>query len=138
MDDNEQCEMGECRRRDRWHCASLANWDALRGSPWGDDSDAARLRYLASMTGEEANWLAQIAETNLRTGGWQGVKTDEGGFEDGPPWDENQVQWRATARDFLTRREHDPDAPLTEGMILYALHDLSKELAWYRGWCPLG
>jgi len=139
MDDNEMCASGECRERDRWYCASLANWrDATSLPPWAVETTEGRVRYLASMTGEEASWLAEVAETNLRTGWWQGVKTDEGGFEDGPPWNENEVQWRATARDFLTRRQHDPGAALTEGMVLYALYDLTHELAWYRGWCPRG
>lgn len=88
------------------------------------------------MDAREALWLASAAADNLRRGAWQGVKTNEGGFEDGPPWDEGEAQWRATARDFLHRRQLRPDAPLTEGMVHYALNDLARELAWYRGWCP--
>ena len=88
------------------------------------------------MDAREALWLASAAADNLRRGAWQGVKTNEGGFEDGPPWDEGEAQWRATARDFLHRRQLRPDAPLTVGMVHYALNDLARELAWYRGWCP--
>jgi len=133
----EFCEHGKCVQRDRWACGQDADWEDASGrAPWGDDTAAAKLAYLASMTLTEQSDLAEIAEHNLDTGWWQGVATRNGGWEDGGPWDQRQVQWRATARDYLNRRLADPAAGLTEGMLRYALYDLCRELAWLRNWCP--
>lgn len=87
------------------------------------------------MTEAEHRELARLAEAHLDDGYWQGFKSSNGGFEDGPPWDEAEAMWRSAARDFMERRAAGV-WELTEGMIWGASYDLCRELAWLRGWCP--
>jgi hypothetical protein len=141
MDDDAELEacdrFGICRERDRWYCQSLVDWEVSKGrSVWGDDGDeGARLRYLAAASATELAWLAQMAHDNLDSGGWEGFKSPNGGFLDGPPLSEKDIQWWAAAADFMERYERG-EMWLTEGMLRHASWDLCRELTWYRRWCP--
>ena len=104
--------------------------------PWGNDADEGPHPYLATMTSEEQIELAEIAAMDLDEGSWQGYAAQNGGWLEGGPIDEIEERWRATARDFMTRFEAG-ERSLTEGMVAYAAHDLARELAWVRGWCPM-
>ena len=87
------------------------------------------------MSADEQSKLAATAFWSLDTGCWQGVTTKNGGWEDGPAYDEQERGWRGTARDFIERYAAG-DHHLTEGMLRYAHYDLARELANLRGWCP--
>lgn len=87
------------------------------------------------MDEEERGQLAEIVYGNINTGYWQGCATPDGGWEDGKPWSEQERLWRAAARDYVERWQRG-EHMLTEGLVVYALWDLCRELAWLRGWCP--
>lgn len=138
MESNECVGLGLCPGGDRWECGQLAGWlDGHGMRPWGDDSDSGLYQYLATMTAEEHVELAEIAAMDLDEGSWQGYASPNGGWLESGPVDEVERQWRATARDFM-RRFQAGERTLTEGMLAYAAHDLARELAWIRGWCPAG
>ena len=135
MESNECAGRGVCSGGDRWECGQLAGWlDPLGRQPWGGDSDAGLLPYLATMMNEEQEALADIAAVCLDEGAWQGYPSPNGGWEDYGPVDEEEQSWRAAAHDFMERFQSG-ERFLTEGMIRYAGHDLARELAWLRGWC---
>lgn len=121
---------------ERWECAQLAGWETPDGlRPWGDDTEAATLQYLAAATNDEWAQLADQAAWNIDRGVWQGVQTPNGGWIDGPPWDQREATWRVVAAAFLARYQAG-DRTLDEGMIALAPWDFAIELAWRRGWCP--
>jgi hypothetical protein len=123
-----------CYPEKRWECSQNVDWIGVDGlSPWETDDREAVLRYLASATQTELAELADAAAVALDEGAWQGVRTPNGGWEDGPAWDDTERAWRTAAKEFL-RRYQSGDRALTEGMIRYAEWDLARELAWMRGW----
>ena len=131
-----ECAGGRRCRDGRWICSQGHHWRSGDGSAWGaEDTEAARLTYLATMTAEEHEHLADIAHGHLNDGYWQGFETTNGGYEDGPPWNDAEARWRLAARDFMARRA-EGERHLTEGMLMGASYDLCRELAWVRGWCP--
>lgn len=125
-----------CADEHRWECSQLEGWqDRDELSPWGKDTEEAVMRYLATLTGDEPQRLADVAALSLDCGAWQGVETPNGGWTDGQPWDEGEQRWRETAADFLARHRQG-ERVLTQGMMAYATYDLARELAYLRGWCP--
>lgn len=126
-----------CRDIGRWECSREADWLGADGlPPWRTDDWKGVLQYVAGASPKELAQLAHAAAYSLDEGIWQGVKTANGGWVDGAPWDDTERAWRAAAEDFLTRYQSG-ERMLTEGMIQYAGWDLARELAWMRGWCPL-
>lgn len=119
----------------RWECSQVAGWTAPDAvPPWGDDTEGAVLRYIATASDVELGELADAAANQLDIGAWQGVQTPNGGWTDGEPWDDRESAWRAVAAAFLARYKAG-DRRLDEGMIALAPWDLARELAWRRGWC---
>lgn len=120
---------------DRWECAVLADFVDRDGCPpWQTEGAQHRLRFLGQASVEELRQLAHAAYWSLTTGDWQGYLCSTGGWIDGPPWDDDERQWREVAADFVHRYEAG-EQTLTEGMLLRANYDLCRELAWRQGWC---
>jgi hypothetical protein len=110
----------------------MAGWIGAGGlPPWGEDSREAELRWLATMSLEEGERLAEQAAQNLDCGAWEGVSTPNGGWVE---QDAERNVWHAVAADFVRRRAVG-ERSLTEGMLAFATYDLACELAHLRGWC---
>ena len=138
MVDDTGCGAADCWGEGRWNCSQIAGWvDASGHHPWGASDDSGLNTYLFSASAEELRELADAAATALDCGAWQGVRTPNGGWVDGPPWNEKERRWRETAAAFLASYQAGERA-LTEGMLAYAAWDLACELAWLRRWCPGG